>query len=193
MDNLTISEQKKLLRKQFIEKRLQLTPSQWQIKSDHLCQNLVNSEIFNQAKVILSYLSFKQEPDLSLLHQQQSFICGLPRCQGKSLMWHQWQWGDKLRPNSYGIYEPLPNYPLIDITTVDLILVPAVMCDRNGYRLGYGGGYYDRMLELPSWQNIPTIGIVFNFAYVPQLPYESWDKPLNYICTESTMIEKVKN
>lgn len=183
-DDLTISQQKKLLRKQFIEKRLKLTPLQWQTKSDRLCQNLLNSEIFRQKKVILSYVSFKQEPDLSLLHQQQNFIFGLPRCEGKNLRWHQWQWGDELCYNSYNINEPLSNAPLIDLTTVDVILVPAVMIDNRGYRLGYGGGYYDRMLEIPSWQHIPTIGIIFDFAYVCQLPIESWDKPLNYICTE---------
>lgn len=188
-----ISQQKKLLRQQFIEKRLRLTPSQWRTKSDRLCQNLLKSEIFCQAKVILSYLSFKQEPDLSFLHQQQDLIFGLPRCQGKNLIWHQWQWGDKLQKNSYGIHEPISDSPLIDITTVDLILVPAVMCDRHNYRLGYGGGYYDRMLELPSWENVPTIGIIFDFAYVSQLPIESWDKPLHHIYTESGIKNKQQN
>ncbi|WP_197671715.1 5-formyltetrahydrofolate cyclo-ligase [Geminocystis sp. NIES-3708] len=181
---MTVSQQKKILRKEFITQRLQLTSPQWQIKSNRLCQNLLNSDIFHQAKVILSYLSFKQEPDLSLLHQQSHIIFGLPRCQGKNLVWCQWQWGDKLEKNCYGINEPFSNSSLIDVNSVDLILVPSVICDRNGYRLGYGGGYYDRMLELPSWKNIPTIGIVFDFAYVSELPRESWDKPLNYICTE---------
>jgi 5-formyltetrahydrofolate cyclo-ligase len=187
---LTIPEQKKQLRKQFIEKRLQLSPTQWQTKSECLCQNLFHSEIFRQAKVVLSYLSFKQEPDLSLLHQQPDILFGLPRCQGKSLMWHQWQWGDKLQKNSYGINEPFSDSPLIDINIVDLILVPAVMGDHNNYRLGYGGGYYDRMLELPSWVNIPTVGVVFDFAYVSQLPQESWDQPLYHICTESGIKKK---
>lgn len=189
---MIISEQKQLLRKQFIKKRLELSPTQWQTKSDRLCQNLLNSDIFRQAKVVLSYLSFKQEPDLNLLHQQQDIIFGLPRCQGKSLIWHQWQWEDKLQKNSYGISEPFSDSPLIDLNTVDIILVPAVMCDHNNYRLGYGGGYYDRMLELPSWENIPTVGVVFDFAYVSQLPQESWDQPLCYICTESGIKKKNK-
>jgi 5-formyltetrahydrofolate cyclo-ligase len=190
---LTIPDQKKQLRKQFIKKRLQLSPTQWQKKSDRLCQNLIDSQIFRQAKVVLSYVSFKQEPDLSLLHQQADVIFGLPHCQGKSLIWHQWQWGDKLQKNSYGISEPFSDSPLIDINTVDLILVPAVMGDRKGYRLGYGGGYYDRMLELPSWKNIPTVGVVFDFAYVSELPQEPWDKSLYCICTESGIKKKEKN
>jgi 5-formyltetrahydrofolate cyclo-ligase len=59
-----------------------------------------------------------------------------------------------------------------------------VAIDRQGYRLGYGGGYYDRLRADPLWRKIPTIGIVFNFAYVEQLPIEPWDLPLDAVCTE---------
>ena len=182
--HLTISEEKKHLRKQYIQQRLQLSSSQWQLKSNNICRQLENSSIFRQSKVILSYFTFKQEPDLSLLHQKQEKKWGFPRCQGKNLVWHQWQWGEKLQIGAYDITEPMANSLLIDVTTVDLILVPGVACDTLGYRLGYGGGYYDRMLELSLFDNIPTIAIIFNDAYVSLLPRESWDKPLNYIATD---------
>ena len=58
-------------------------------------------------------------------------------------------------------------------------------CDRHGNRLGYGGGYYDRLLSQPQWQNIVTIGIIFDFAHVDRLETQPWDQTLNYICTES--------
>ncbi|HEY9652178.1 MAG TPA: 5-formyltetrahydrofolate cyclo-ligase, partial [Coleofasciculaceae cyanobacterium] len=73
--------------------------------------------------------------------------------------------------------------PRLEQAEVDLILVPAVACDRRGYRLGYGGGFYDRMLSSAEWGSKPTIGIVFEFAYLPRLPIEPWDKPLHAICT----------
>jgi 5-formyltetrahydrofolate cyclo-ligase len=70
-------------------------------------------------------------------------------------------------------------------SAVDLILVPAIACDVQGYRLGYGGGFYDRLLSTPAWRAKPTIGIVFEFARLPQLPVDPWDRPLQGICTES--------
>lgn len=81
--------------------------------------------------------------------------------------------------------EPSLVAPQLDPTDVDLILVPAVACDRRGYRLGYGGGFYDRMFSSAQWNSKPTIGIVFEFAYVPQLPIDAWDKRLEAICTET--------
>ena len=82
------------------------------------------------------------------------------------------------------ILEPLPDAPKIDRSEVDLMLVPSVGCDVRGYWLGYGGGYYDRMLSLAEWESKVTIGIIFEFALLAQLPVDSWDKPLHGICTE---------
>jgi len=70
------------------------------------------------------------------------------------------------------------------VNQVDLLLVPAVACDRRGYRLGYGGGFYDRLLSQPEWQQKPAIGIIFDFARLPTLPFDPWDQPLTSICTE---------
>ena len=66
---------------------------------------------------------------------------------------------------------------------------PCTRCgnDVRGYRLGYGGGYYDRMLSLAEWESKIAIGIIFEFALLPQLPVDSWDKPLHGICMESDL------
>ena len=110
---------------------------------------------------------------------------GFPRCEKKSLFWHIWQPENPLQKGAYGLLEPEVNAPLLQSSKVDLILVPAVACNLNGYRLGYGGGFYDRMLSQQEWASKPTIGIVFEFAYLQDLPIDSWDKPLDFVCTEN--------
>ena len=172
------------LRKSLLQTRKSLSPEAWREKSDRLCNHLQTSSLFTQAKTILAYFSFRQEPDLSPLFTIPK-KWGFPRCVGKDLSWHIWQPGDLLHTGAYGILEPLPDAPKIDQSEVDLILVPAVGCDLRGYRLGYGGGYYDRMFSKAEWESKIAIGIIFEFALRAQLPVDSWDRPLYGICTES--------
>ncbi|NJL10607.1 MAG: 5-formyltetrahydrofolate cyclo-ligase, partial [Calothrix sp. SM1_7_51] len=90
----------------------------------------------------------------------------------------------------YGILEPHPDTPEISPEEVDLILVPCIACDYQGYRLGYGAGYYDRMFSKPEWSNKFSVGIVYDFALLPQLPADAWDKPLKAVLTENGVFDK---
>jgi 5-formyltetrahydrofolate cyclo-ligase len=173
-------------RKSLLQTRKALSPEVWRDKSDRICDRLQKSPLFIEAKTILAYFSFRHEPDLSPLFTTPK-KWGFSRCVGKDLSWHVWQSGDALCAGTYGIPEPLPDALQIDYSEVDLILVPAVGCDVRGYRLGYGGGYYDRMLNLPEWRSKSAIGIIFEFAMLPELPVDSWDQPLQGICTESSL------
>ena len=178
---------KSQLRQAILKERQSLSQSQWQEQSKRICDRLISSSLFTEAKTILAYFSFRQEPDLTslflfTLNKRYAF----PRCVNKSLIWHLWQPGEKLQIGKYGIKEPAIEAAMIAPQSVDLILVPTVACDKQGYRLGYGGGFYDRLLSSPELFNVPTVGIVFNFAYVAQLPIDLWDIRLDYICTENT-------
>lgn len=172
------------LRRNLIKQRQSLAEQEWREKSQDICTNLSNSQLFRQAKTVLAYFSFRQEPDLSFLFSDNTKIWGFPRCVDKSLEWHIWTPQTEIISGKYGISEPHPDASIINYHQVDLILVPCVACDYQDYRLGYGGGYYDRLLSSPNWESIPTIGVVFDFAYLPQLPVETWDKKLDFICTE---------
>ena len=164
--------------------------TEWQAKSQQLCQQLQHhlqqTSGFVEAKTILAYFSVRQEPDLSFLFCLP-YVWGFPRCVGKQLFWHCWSADTNLalQTNKYGIPEPHPDAPVLQADQVDLILVPAVACDYQGYRLGYGGGFYDRLLSAPEWANKPTIGIVFEAARLPHLPVDAWDRPLQAVCTEA--------
>jgi 5-formyltetrahydrofolate cyclo-ligase len=179
-----VNSAKTLLRRQLLQQRQALSSVFWRAQSEEICRQLENSARFQQAQTILSYCSHRQEPDLSYLFTRTDKRWGVPRCVGKDLLWQRWEPQQALVKGAYGILEPSAELPLLEAVDVDLMLVPSVGIDRSGYRLGYGGGYYDRLRADPLWRNVPTIGIVFDFAYVYVLPIEPWDLPLDGICTE---------
>jgi 5-formyltetrahydrofolate cyclo-ligase len=179
-----VNYHKQILRQQLLYQRQGLSTALWQAQSDRLCELLANCPAFRAAQTILAYQSCRQEPSLNYLFSHTAKQWGLPRCSGKDLLWHGWQPSEPLVIGAYNILEPNPVSPQLTPDRVDLILVPAVAIDRRGYRLGYGGGYYDRLRADPLWRKIPTIGIVFDFACVDTLPLESWDLPLDGVCTE---------
>ncbi|WP_008310941.1 5-formyltetrahydrofolate cyclo-ligase [Leptolyngbya sp. PCC 6406] len=176
------------LRRRLLKARQAIPPAAWRQKSDRICDHLQTWPGFQQARCVLAYWSFRGEPDLSPLmapRMDRRRVWGLPRCQEKELVWHQWQGAQSLVTGAFGIAEPAPTAPLISPALVDLILVPAVACDVQGYRLGYGGGFYDRLLSQPLWRGKPTIAIVFEYARLPTVPRDPWDQPLRGICTET--------
>lgn len=178
--------EKAALRQQFLAQRP--TSLERQALSERMCQHLSAflERNFRVGQTLLAYWPFRQEPDVSELLQWHQYQWGLPRCLvAQQLTWHLWQSGDPLVPNCYGIKEPVETSPIIDPSQVSALILPAVAIDRRGYRLGYGGGYFDRLLSQQSWQQILTIGVVFDAAYVPCLPADDWDRPLHYVCTES--------
>lgn len=174
------------LRRSLIKARQSIPVETWRHQSDRLCSHLAASAVLQQAQTVLAYLSFRQEPDLSLLFGNNC-RWGFPRCEGKVLHWHGGLPFDQLplQQGAYGIREPHPTTPTLSPDEVDLILVPAVACDVRGYRLGYGAGFYDRMLSQPVWASKPTIGILFEFARLPSIPADPWDQLLDGICTEA--------
>lgn len=182
-----MNEEKEALRRRLLKARQAIPSRLKREKSARICQHLSNWDVFATAQLTFAYCSFRGEPQLNELLQQPNRVWGLPRCEGKRLIWHRWFRNSQYRlsPGTYGITEPDAASPLVEPYQVDLILVPCLACDINGYRLGYGGGFYDRMLNQPEWQDKPTIGVVFEYARLPQVPREQWDIRLNGICTES--------
>lgn len=170
------------LRKYFLSKRRSLSREDLRTWSDQICQQLEQHSSFQQAQTVLNYYSFRQEPDLApLLSLDKTW--GLPRCVEKELAWHKYQKGDCLVSGKFGITEPDKDLPLLDVSTIDLILVPAVACTKNGDRLGYGGGFYDRFFTTFT-HKVTTIGVVFECCLAEKLPTDTWDFTLDYVCTE---------
>ncbi len=181
---------KKALRKHLLKTRQQLPASEWRSRSHQITERLMAQSCLKSGHTVLAYFSIRQEPDLRALWEGKLGLdLGFPRCgEDSQLMWHRWQPGEALVAGAFGILEPPATAPEIQAAEVDWMLVPCVGCDRRGYRIGYGGGFYDRLLEKPEWRRVPTIGISFDFGIVEDFGHESWDQPLNYICAEKQWI-----
>ncbi len=90
---------------------------------------------------------------------------------------------EELSPGKYGIPEPNPLCPLISREEVDVVVVPCLLCDREGYRLGHGGGYYDRWL--PGFQGF-SVCLCPSERMVDHLPRDRFDCPVDLILTEGS-------
>jgi len=158
---------------------------------DHSFAYLATSLEFTKASNIASYISFGDEPnttDLNAKLLNNGKTLYLPRIIGDELEWVQWN-GDasQLIPSnlSKNILEPIgPAIP--ELSKIELVIVPALRIDRSGYRLGQGGGFYDRALtKLSAW----SIGLIHPDEISSEdLPRESFDIPLNAAATPDLLL-----
>ena len=155
--------------------------------SQAICDRLQQWEVLQEAQTVLAYCATPTEIDLgALVNRSPHKRWGLPRTlPGKQLAWHLHTQAAPLQRSAMGILEPLPDSPLVDLETVDVMLVPAIACDRQGMRLGYGAGFYDRCLALPSLRNCIAVGVVPSACCsTADLPRDPWDVPLSAVVTE---------
>jgi 5-formyltetrahydrofolate cyclo-ligase len=172
-------------RQQCLGWRTGLSPAAYRQLSNRICAQLTTflAAQLLPGSTVLAYSPHRQEPDIRLLLNNSTYRWALPRClPDRQLSWHYWQPGDTLQIGSYGILEPEPSLPLA--ADAAALLVPALAMDRRGYRLGYGGGYFDRLLATPGWAQVLTVGVTFGATFVAELETDEWDYPLGSICTE---------
>jgi len=137
--------------------------------------------------VVAGYWPFKEEADPRPLMQALSakgHPLGLPRISRRNapLEFRRWIEGDPMRPNAFEIAEPLAGAAIV---TPSILLVPMLSFDAQGYRLGYGGGYYDRTLgALRAARKIVAVGVAYAGQEVAEVPRVGHDEPLDAIVSE---------
>jgi 5-formyltetrahydrofolate cyclo-ligase len=99
---------------------------------------------------------------------------------------YKWSFSDPLKINKFGIPEPEPK----NIVYPNILLIPLVAFDKNLNRLGYGGGYYDRLIErLSKKKNIIKIGLALSVQKVDKVPINVYDQKLDYIVTNKYVVK----
>lgn len=133
---------------------------------------------FQNAKNVLLYFPSKYEINLlALLEEDKNFF--LPKVNGKELLICPFKKGDILEVSSFNIKEPCSNS--VNPICLDLAIVPALAADKNCFRLGYGGGFYDRFL---TQYKIKTITPVAYQLLIEKLPIEKFDVPVDFVVTD---------
>ena len=184
---------KKSLRKQIMTLRSQF-PIDERIQAENMVFDFVTQlPEFHTAKTISSFVSFGDEISMMrinsyILSLNKTLVLPYIDSQTKTMLFYKVEILSELIQNTFGILEPNPAmHMLVDYKTIDCVLTPGVAFDAHGYRLGYGGGFYDRFFSQIE-KTIPKIGIAFELQRVATLPVESYDYPIHKLITEKGIL-----
>lgn len=181
---------KKNLRREMKSLRKSIPPEEKAEYERKIRENFFGSDIYKKAKMILTFISFGDEPDTrEILKRAWSDhkITAVPRCMAESKMsFYVIGSMDDCTEGAYGIPEPSLECAPADLSGEDIIcLVPGLAFDRKGGRMGYGGGYYDRFLK--QHPNIKTFGCCCEMFVTEQVPMENTDIRLKGLITDKTV------
>lgn len=149
-----------------------------------VCEAIRVAPSFRKARTVATYLATANEIDLAaLLHtSEKRFV--VPRTNDDPethLTLHPLD-GATLELHPFGMLEPSAASPTVPLSEVDLVLVPGLVFDLSGVRLGYGGGYYDRLLGSDS--NPDTIGVTIEKLLLERIPHLDHDVRVKELVTE---------
>jgi 5-formyltetrahydrofolate cyclo-ligase len=177
------------IRRQIRAVRKLLPPAACAERAARACAQAAAVAELSGARTLIAYVAMRKELDPHALCEQawqRGARVGLPRIAEQGLELHAHTSDAALVENELGVREPAAACARIALSEVDVILVPALAVDPRGYRVGYGGGYYDRLLvTLP---NALKIALVYDFQVVAEAPNEAHDAPVDWIVSDARII-----
>jgi len=188
----TLKNQKAQLRKSAMLLRKKLYDHNKDTAATALIEFADGFEPENSGDAVSGYVPMGSEIDaMALLRRffERGFALGLPlvTAPATALTFLDYRPGDVLVKGSFDVFTPEHSAPHVVPT---ILLVPLLAFDRTGYRLGYGGGFYDRTLELLRKQKpIRAIGLAFSGQEVEAVPHDALDQPLDAVLCENGLIE----
>jgi 5-formyltetrahydrofolate cyclo-ligase len=180
------------IRKRLLGLRNALSKEEIAARSGGIVTRLMRMEEIRKASTVMVYLSFGSEVLTDDLirwgwEEGKRIIVPLCRPEGRVLTPCLIDGFAELEEGHYGIREPKADrIRVVPPGEIDAVLVPAVAFDRRGYRVGYGGGYYDRFL--PKAARAAKIGAAFACQIVPEVPTDRYDVQVDRITTEDELI-----
>ncbi len=172
---------KKTLRNTIRAQKRAMTEAQIQAASQKLTALFLATDAYRQAKTIYGYLPYNQEVrTVPLLQQalQDGKQVAVPKVYGEEMRFILLTDLAQVDTGYAGIPEPIADGPVAKDPTA-LVLMPGLAFDREGHRIGYGGGFYDRFLAQEP--NHPTIALCYGFQLLPEIPAEEFDIPVDQV------------
>ena len=158
---------------------------------------LESLEEFKKSKVIATYVSMREEVQtehiiMNALNAGKRVLVPMVVPSNKHLVFSEIHAISELAVGHFGIKEPKPEFIRpVDLSEAKVIVVPIVAWDERGFRIGNGGGYFDKALA-PLKENL-TVGVAFEAQRVDKIPEEKHDVPLRMIITESRILKIIRN
>lgn len=167
------------LRKEKLAQRQAMAPNLHAALSERIVAQL---EQHLENGIIAAYSPVRGEVNISHILMRSNICLPVMIPDKLEMTFRQCRHGQPLEKNRYGIMEPPQDAPLCD---PDTVIVPVVAFDRQGYRIGYGGGYYDIALKALRDRGLKrAIGVAFASQEVPSVPHEMFDAKLDMVITE---------
>lgn len=152
---------------------------------DALTRHLAAALAPHRCQVLSGYWPMRGEADPRPAMEAHDAPLCLPVVPGKAvpLVFRQWRPGEALVPGPFGTFHPAESQPVL---LPSVLIVPLAGFDRQGNRIGYGGGYYDRTLQLLREKGrVTAIGLAFAVQELPEIPADPFDQPLDVIVTDA--------
>lgn len=159
------------------------------LKELNLCEYMAGFNVYAEARNIAYYVPIKGEPSLQTLFFDPDKVSLFPKVAGDRLDFFVACSEFDFEAGSFGIMEPSGSQA-VAVTDIDLILVPGVTFDRRGYRIGYGKGFYDRLMAQHA--DVATCGVCFDELLVDECPHDPWDQRVDYLVSDKGIFKSSK-
>lgn len=172
---------KKALRAHIRTQKRDMTPEEIENRSAELGRLFAASEAYRNAKTIYGYLPYNQEvrtvPMLERAIADGKKVA-VPKVYGEEMRFIYMDDLSQVAPGYAGIPEPINDGPVADDPTA-LVLMPGLAFDKEGHRIGYGGGFYDKFLAQEPEH--PTLALCYEFQVLTRLETEEFDIPVDTV------------
>lgn len=187
---------KQRLRNEISKRRDQLSSEVRDQLSDQIKIQLEKVFDYQEAQTIACFVSFRSEVNTiplikDRLEKEKRIVLPITNLDEREIFFSELKdFDQELELGTYGILEPKPEYIRpIEVEEIDLVLMPGLVFDEQGYRIGYGGGYYDRFLSKMAKRPL-LVALAFDLQVIGEsIPFEKFDIPVDLVVTEKGVID----